>query len=206
MLSMEYDIKTATECVSIAIGSIDAIHSYINSNLHRATDRFSSVLYLQGAILSLVCIIFKSNNPIHLRTSAIDAFRKGLQLINQLRRNYALARHALSSIHRIIQTTNRAISRFNKEDDKQTTLDITGGSDPLVSFDEEAFEAHMSDLLTNEARLPMPDENILGSTFDGSLSYTLMNPIVHDFNTTNELNALWLDPEFLKAQPMLFPR
>ncbi|OQU93634.1 Fungal specific transcription factor domain-containing protein [Cladophialophora immunda] len=201
MLSLEYDYQTAVECVSIAIGSINAIGQYINSDLHRRTDRFSSVLYVQGAILSLVCIIIKSGNPPQLRTDAIEQFKKGLQLLNQLRSDYPLARHALSSISRIIHETNLAISRHSDGD--------MATPDPPADF--QMANINFDTLIDEFPSIRTPprqpaDESMMGAKFDGSFSYTLMNPLAHDLSyTTHELDELWLQGEFLSTQQMAFP-
>jgi len=113
MLNMTYDNMTAEQCVTIATSSINAIYIYLSSKFHRPTDRFSSVLYLVGSLLPLVCLIVKNDNELQTRTQAISAFKQGLSLLNSMAPNFSWARHTLRRIHRIIGTAKRAIEVFD---------------------------------------------------------------------------------------------
>jgi len=113
ILSLKYNDAIAEECVSIAASSIDALHIHHGSQAHKPTGRFSSVLYLVGALLPLVCIIVKSDNVQQTRADAIEAFKKGLSMMNQMYPNFSCARHTLRRIRRIVATAKKAISRFH---------------------------------------------------------------------------------------------
>jgi len=119
MLSLTYDHKTAEEAVAIAASSVNAIHTYYTSQYHKQISRFSATLYLMGSLLVLVCVIVKNDNPQHTRAHAIEAFKKGLEMHNEMSTNYTMSRHALRRIHRIIRRTQQVIHTFQNTEESQ---------------------------------------------------------------------------------------
>ena len=110
MVSLKYQDRTAETCVAIAADSIDAICAYARSDLHKQTERYSSVTYLTGAIIPLICIIVKDNNA-SVKTTAVDSFRKALLLLQDIASSLTLARRTLQRLRRIIYTANNAINK-----------------------------------------------------------------------------------------------
>lgn len=119
MLAFKYDHSIAEECVLIATSSVNAIHAYYHSRYHKQTNRYSSILYLMGSLLILVCVIVKSDINQFTRSTAIDTFKRGLSIHNELSTNFTMARHALHRMHRIIGRTQKVINSFQTADQLQ---------------------------------------------------------------------------------------
>jgi len=193
MLNMTYDTATAENCVTIATSSINAIYTYLSSPFHRSTDRFSSVLYLVGALLPLVCIIVKNDNDIQTRTLAISAFKKGLNLLNSMSPNFSWARHTLRRIHRIIGTAKRAIEVF----------DNAGmfAMNPAEFFEEDLLaKGQYADFFNMDNWVNM-DKDVLMQQQTGALGFRMddvekLNPNFP--GTGDEMDAFWVD-DFLKT-------
>lgn len=124
MLSLKYTSKTAEDSCAIAASSINAIHSHYNSPLYHPVDRSAAILYLVGALLPLVCIICKKENVQKVRSDAIDAFKKGVTILNHMYPNFGNARHALRRLHRIIASAMRAIREFHKAESNTLPSDF----------------------------------------------------------------------------------
>lgn len=214
VLNMQYDPQTATQCVAIATSSIDAVHLYLSSSVHRPTDRFSSVLYLVGALLPLVCIIVKDDNSSQTRGHAIASFKKGLSLLNAMSPNFSWARHTLRRIHRIIGTAKRAIEVFDSAG--MFNLDMS-----------EFFEGDMmqqsryTDFFNLDTWTAMEKDvgNLTEGSMTGSTSMSFrfgthgttglpevnMNVTHPDFpSTADEMDSFWVE-DFLKDRGGVFP-
>jgi hypothetical protein len=112
MVSLNYHNQAAEACVSIASSSIDAIYSFHTSKYHQRTDRYSSVIYLAGAIIPLTCIIIKeegSDIDNALRTNASQAFHKALALLKDISPGHTFARRMLQRLKRIVDAANKRI-------------------------------------------------------------------------------------------------
>jgi len=110
MVSLKYDTQAAEACVAIASSSIDAIHAFHTSRFHQRTDRYSSVIYLAGAIIPLTCIIIKeeiNDNDKALRASASEAFHKALTLLRDISPGHTFARRMLQRLRRIVDAANK---------------------------------------------------------------------------------------------------
>lgn len=114
MLSFKYNSKTAEECAKIAASSINAIQLHYHSTLYHPVARWASILFLVGAILPLVCIICKKENVQQVREDSIDAFKRGVAILNHMYPTSANARHALRRIQRIIASAARSIREFSR--------------------------------------------------------------------------------------------
>jgi hypothetical protein len=136
MLSLKYTAKTAEDSTTIATSSINAIHDRYNSSLYHPVHRSAAVLYLVGALLPLVCIICKKENAEKVRSDAIDAFKKGITILNRMYPNFGNARHALRRLHRITASTMRAIREFQKPDSEMLATNVN----------DLAMETYASDL------------------------------------------------------------
>lgn len=210
MLNMQYDNLTATQCVTIAKSSIDAVNLYLSSSVHRPTDRFSSVLYLVGALLPLVCIIVKNDNEPATRGNAISSFKKGLSLLNAMSPNFSWARHTLRRIHRIIGTAKKAIEVF---DNAGMFL-----LDPSEFFEGDTLAPQYTDFFNMDSWTNMDKDMsnpVLNGGAQGVLSFgtglggnngdvnmDLSNP---DFpSTAGEMDSFWVE-DFLSNRKNIFP-
>ncbi|MCJ1305667.1 hypothetical protein MMC08_008483 [Hypocenomyce scalaris] len=190
MASLKYDAKTAEDCV---VRSINAIHTHITSQAYRPADRWSSTLYLTGALLPLVCVIVKSDNAQQIRVAAIDAFNKDLSMLNQLSPTFSLARHTLHRLQRIINTVKRAIHTAANS----ITLDNPNEFDPesLVPQNTDFFNHNYSKDLVNQPLL------------NGPWTYSLMHGPDVDVSSTiaDGMDLLWSDNDFLNNRRIVFP-
>jgi len=152
---MQYDTATALQCSTIAASSIDAVHIYLSSSVHRTTDRWSSVLYLVSAILPLVCIIVKNDNEPVLRANAITSFKKGLSLLNSMSPNFSWARHTLKRIQRIIGTAKKAIEVF---DNAGMFL-----LDPSEFFEEDMLKPRYTDFFNMDSWTSLDADGQIGN-------------------------------------------
>lgn len=180
MLSLDYDNRTAEDCVSIAGSSIDAIAICHKSPFFRLTDRFSSVLYLIICLLPLVCVIIKKDNPQQTRQKAIAAFQTGHGILKEMAPNYHVARHALRRSDRIFTSVLQAIER-----------DGLSPSEPGVA-DAVTPVPQYTDFF-NDLRIDL-DWNMLGQTSDGPVTYgnDMCDAVSQDFDANgNEWGALW---------------
>lgn len=112
MVSLKYHSRDAEVCVAITASSIDAIHAFHTSKYHQSTDRYSSVIYLAGAIIPLTCVIIKEDNEIQgeLRARASSSFQKALSLLQEISPGHTFAKRMLSRLRRIVDAANRNIS------------------------------------------------------------------------------------------------
>jgi len=126
MLAFTFDHHTAEECVTIATSTIDAIDAIYTSQYHRQINRYGATLYLMGSLLVLVCVIAKSDRYPRTSTCAIEAFKKGLRIHNEMSSNYAMARHALRRIHKIIGKTQQFINSFQNLEQARSNNEVLG--------------------------------------------------------------------------------
>ena len=131
MVDLQYDDRTAEGCVSIATDTINTIHAIHTSTLSQRTDRYSSVIFLAGAIIPLICIIVKDNNRDGVRATAVDSFHKALALLQDISPGLEFARLTLQRLRRIVDAANKAI--LNQW---PTDLDRISDNDRWI---EEAF-------------------------------------------------------------------
>ncbi|GAB7356245.1 hypothetical protein MBLNU459_g7059t2 [Dothideomycetes sp. NU459] len=141
ILSTDYTERTARDCVSIAADSIDAIHFHHVSAAYKATDRFSSVLYLVNSLLPLVSVIVGEHNLWQTRTDAIVAYRKGLTILETLSPTFSASRHTLRRLERIIASASDAIRKFEGIGDYGLDLD---------EFSASAFLPNMSGFFSSD--------------------------------------------------------
>lgn len=191
MLSLEYDEKTAEDCVFIAGSSIDAIFLCQNSPLFRLTDRFSSVLYLIICLLPLVCVIIKKNNPQQARRNAIAAFQKGHDVLKNIAPNYNMARHALQRSDRIFTSVLQAIER-----DELSPSD-TGIAEAVTLVPQYAD-------FFNDLRMDL-DWNMSSQTPNGPVTFgnDMGDAVSQDFAANhNTMSTLWSD-EFIRHSSSL---
>lgn len=151
MLSLKYSSSTATEVLAIAASTVNAAHQYYLSASWKPVDRLATILYLIGALLSLVCIIVKNDNPPQMRSAAIDSYKQGLNMLYEMAPNFSAARHCLQRIHRIIVTAKQAIRRFNlpesstseemilDPDDLTTLMNKPSIIDPWLTMELDPF-------------------------------------------------------------------
>jgi hypothetical protein len=111
MVNLKYHLREAEVCVAIATSSIDAIHAFHTSKFHQRTDRYSSVIYLSGAIIPLTCIIIKDDNNTDndLRLCAWLAFQKAVSLLQEIAPGCTFAKRVLMQLRRIVDAVNRKI-------------------------------------------------------------------------------------------------
>jgi len=111
MVNLKYHLQEAEACVAITTSSIDAIHAFHTSIFDQSTDRYSSVMYLSGAIIPLTCIIIKddSDTDNKLRVCAVRAFQKAVSLLQELAPGYTFAKRVLMQLRRILDAANRKI-------------------------------------------------------------------------------------------------
>jgi len=111
MVNLKYHPRDAEACVAITASSIDAIHSFHVSRFHQRTDRYSSVMYLAGAIIPLTCIIIRDGNDIDddLRVLAVRAFHKALSLLQDISPGHSFAKRMLTRLKRIVDAAKRKI-------------------------------------------------------------------------------------------------
>ncbi|OCK75226.1 hypothetical protein K432DRAFT_177297 [Lepidopterella palustris CBS 459.81] len=192
ILGSRYSEATADECVSIATSTIEALHAHHACQLHKPTGRFSSVLYLVGALLPLVCIIVKRDNKKSTRAQAIDSFKKGLTIFNGMYSNYTVARHTLRRLHRIIETAKRAILNFHNSE----SLTI----DPKDVPPTDALVPQMSDFFGHDQRNGA-DEDVLNQLLNG-FQNGFHNLDTDIRNTAEEMDAFWVDDDLRRLFEM----
>lgn len=186
MLGLKYNRTIAEECVLIATSSVNAIHAYYHSRYHKQTNRYSSILYLMGSLLILVCVIVKSDNDQCTRSQAIESFKKGLYIHNELSTNFTMARHALHRMHRIIGRTQEVINSFQTADEFQ--LQELG---PQITDFFNSEPSWMMNLDKGVLNYPFngPPANILP---DGSFSMGGMEPFWTEEFIGNRRTGLFL--------------
>jgi hypothetical protein len=185
ILSLKYSNSVAQDCVSIASSSINAIRMHQASQSYTTTDRFASVHYLVGSLLSLVCIIVKTDNLEHTRAEAIESFRTGLSLLKGLSPYFSFARHTLRRLHKIIGSVMQAISAFSNRTSAETDP-TESGMQPIMSHINNFF---------NYTTLDVGD--ILTQQLNGPLTYSL-EPMVGDSPVlTDDMDLFWIN-DFLK--------
>jgi hypothetical protein len=112
MVSLNYQYQAAEACATIASSSIDAIHTFHTSTFQQRTDRYSSVIYLAGAIIPLTCIIIREegkDNDNALRMKASDTFHKALAILQDIATGHTFARNMLQRLRRIVDAANKKI-------------------------------------------------------------------------------------------------
>ncbi|KAI9743674.1 MAG: hypothetical protein M1818_002990 [Claussenomyces sp. TS43310] len=187
MLGLKYNDTNAAECVAIAASSVNAIHTFNASPLHQPTDRFSSLLYLVGAIIPLICVIVRRDNVAQTRTDAIEAFKRNLEMMEEMSPNFTQAGHALGRLQWIVGTAKRTFELVISADHPVADVrDIH--TDALAPPAGDFFNYdHWMDL----------DKDIFNPQHSGALTYNLNLNHVMDPNvfhgTTDEMDALWLD-------------
>lgn len=200
ILKTVYEDSTARDCVSIAASSIEAVSVQHASSHYKATDRYSSVVYLVNALLPLVCVIVNETNIRQTRTDAIVSFEKGLSILKGLSPNFSAARHTLRRLDRIIATVERTISNIRRTDD--------------FTFDPEELDA--ATFLPNMAGLFNYDlwKDSNGDLIDKSLQgqvdfeYNVHDRgIVNCSGASNGTNGMWIDGDIMNSQiPLSFDR
>jgi len=197
MLTLRYCEVTADECVTIACNSIGAIRTYCSSVVHAPTDRFSSVLYIVVALLSLVCVIIKTDNPQLLRARAIDTFKIGINFLRELAPTYSTSRHALRYSHRVWESAEQAIDKFERPD----YLEL--GFHPS---DADPNTPHIDDIFMNPGKAH-GDKRVPNPNFHQPLTHSI-NPMTMadlEFPTTiNEMDAFWMDEDIFNNRRMPF--
>ena len=193
MLSLKYDDQTAEKVISITASSINAMHDHYGSSVYTPSERWSSVLFLTGALLPLVCVIVKSDNPQQRRADAIDLFKKGLYLLYQMAPNFGVARHSLARLQHIIGSVTRAIDRFH--------------SNQLFSVEAKQMDAQhllpeFTELFNTEYSVD-PERDIFNEQLNGPLTLN-MNSLDSDLSGTDHLDKFWVD-DFLNNRTLLFP-
>lgn len=172
MLSLQWDLKTAQDCTAIAGGTINAIHAHYYSPSHHSVDRSSSVLYLVGALLPLVCIICKRDSQQQVRESAINGFKKGLTILNHMYPAFGNARHALRRLHKIIASAMRAINDFHE----------AGPESELLAMDENAIVTNLPNFFSFEPWLDSSIDLVNGQLqIDGSWPFHMNDVTGSDF-------------------------
>ena len=195
MLSLKYNDTTAEDVLSIASSSINAIHDHHNSQIYKPTERWSSVLFLTGALLPLVCVIVKSENTQQRRVDAIEVFKKGLSLLYQMAPNFGTARHALARLQRIIASATQTINRLHSAE--------LFSLDPK-DFATESLFPQITDLF-NHDHCADPERDLLNEQFQGPFSFNMNSMADPDFpGIADHADALWVD-DFLNNRLMLFP-
>lgn len=191
MLSFSYSTTTASECISIAGSSITAIATHNASSYHRPTDRYSSALYLVGALLPLICIILKASNDngFDARSDAIALFKQGLQMLHDMAPNFSLARHVLERLRRVILTVKQAIKRFH---DAESRAGL--GTDDGISAGDVSGFLHGADADT--LMLQMTGFFAQGS-MDGQVEGLGMTLDSESWGGMEEMAYQWMDRAFV---------
>lgn len=120
MVNLKYQPRDGEACLAITTSSIDAIYAFHHSKFHQNTDRYSSVIYLAGAIIPLTCIIIKDGNDVgsDVRACAVRAFRKALSLLEDISPGHTFAKRMLARLRRIVDAANRKILNKERIDDR----------------------------------------------------------------------------------------
>lgn len=178
ILSLKYNSKIAVECTTIAASSVNAVHSHYYSQSYHPVNRFHLVFYLVGALLPLVCIIVKKDNNQQLRAEAIDAFKKGLAVLNDMYPSYGTARHSRRRLNRIIASAMRAIDDFHNAESESfaiTTNDLAS----------ENLNPNLPDIFHYDQWFdPSVDMSSDQIQMDGSLSFHLNTGAEPDFQAS----------------------
>lgn len=184
MLSLKYCTRTAAETLAIAASSVDAIHDYRHSSSWQPTDRLAAVLFLIGALLSLVCIIVKNDNSLEMRGTAIESYKKGLTMLYELAPNFSAARHSLQRIHSIIVTAKQAIRRFNVPETSAL---------PEVLLDTDNMNSLMNDSHVFEPWMNMEPDHVSQQYGVPALGF------IQDFGTSlDDIGSFWTDGEIFQ--------
>jgi hypothetical protein len=188
ILTLEYDDASAKDCVLIAGNTIDALYSHHISPHCQASDRYSIVLYMVGALLPLVCVIVKSDNVRQTRADAIDSYQKGLSLLTQLAPNFSGARHALRRLHRIIGTAKQSIRKFRQNE--AAPLDVG-------DFGPETQVPEIMDFLNHDLWMGTENDLLYQQLNNGSLAYGSNHVTDAECSgIADEIRAFWTDEDF----------
>jgi hypothetical protein len=194
MLSLTYDATTAADCVSISTSSIDAIRAQLSSKIYMPTDRWSSVLYLVGALLPLVCIIVRTENDQKTRALAISTFKVGVSIMSDLAPSFPLARHTIRRLNKIIGSAMQAIKLFHEAE--------MSALHPK-EFELEILAPQINDLFMNDHRMD-PARDLLDQQLGEGINYDMFPMADADYGDGNGIgiDESWLDG--LLNEQMLF--
>lgn len=109
MLSLKFSQSTAEESLWIATSSIDSVKVSLPWSYDQ-TERYFSTLYLTSALTVLSCIITKEDTSQTLRLEAIESFKRGIKLLEDISNGFILARRMLQRFQKVIKSTSKAIS------------------------------------------------------------------------------------------------
>ncbi|KAF9886973.1 hypothetical protein FE257_010714 [Aspergillus nanangensis] len=98
VIHREYSREAANLCIGIATHSINVVHLIHSSFLNRPVERYSSVTFLAGAMIPLICVIMKENTNSDLFSMAVNPFKRALGIIQSLAGTFPYAHHTLARL------------------------------------------------------------------------------------------------------------
>jgi len=121
MLTLKYHPRTADTAVKIAANSINAIYTRHNSPYRQPTERYSSVLYITGALIPLICVIVNDEKNDKIKAIATDSFRKATTVLEDIAPGLGFARNILRQLRSSLVAVNQAIAaKWPMDIDKQS--------------------------------------------------------------------------------------
>lgn len=176
MLTLEFDKQTAEVCGSIAASSIEAVDMFSQSQYSNEADRFSCTTFLIGAVLTLICIIVKSDNIEPPPETIIRSFNKGLSLLNSISTKFHLARYFLDRVARLIATAQQSIQGHQKIDQfmlDPEAFDSTRLVPQMMSFfDGSYWNPDLTENYSDQQSI-LPDSNRICTNEDTNMSWDM---------------------------------
>ncbi|EXJ90160.1 hypothetical protein A1O3_03229 [Capronia epimyces CBS 606.96] len=102
MSRFSFDNTMADEVVKIAQSSIATLKDSLRTSAD-PTDRYFSTIYLVGVITPLSCIVVKEETLPLLRAEAVASWKEAVQLLQEIARDFDLARRLLQRFHGVIK-------------------------------------------------------------------------------------------------------
>ncbi|KAL6229533.1 hypothetical protein BDW75DRAFT_245649 [Aspergillus navahoensis] len=164
VIHRSYQPEAAAACVNIATHSIDVVHLLHYSFLHRPTERYSSVTFLAGAMIPLICVLLRERPGSELFTSAVEPFRKALSIMQGLAPAFAYARHILARFRSNVVLAEKRIEKEEADRQKSTSKQPASRRPEgleLTRADEADFSQPLEDILRSHM---MPEQFTMENT------------------------------------------
>ncbi|KAK4934568.1 hypothetical protein LTR10_024204 [Elasticomyces elasticus] len=113
--------RTASLCVEIAASSVDAMYEYRFSPLKQDTQRFPTTSFLSGTIVVLIAVILANKVDRASFQVASNAFRKAVELLEDIAPGFSLARRVMLRLQNVIRATTQTMTT-NQDNGRQAAL------------------------------------------------------------------------------------
>ncbi|KAF9886578.1 hypothetical protein FE257_011350 [Aspergillus nanangensis] len=128
LLSLDYDDTMASECQAIISSSLQILQCRPGLG-DVPVGRFAVVFYILVTLVPLVCLI-NGRRSTQNRTEAVTCFPEELAMLQSLASSVGMARHILSNLKDLINSTKEVIQRFPPACDLAQIYPYSGAMEP----------------------------------------------------------------------------